>query len=323
MRVALERHHVALLDRDAERVVVRAGVVLDPQLEGLLRRRPGDVEEELPRVGVGLGLDLRSLRRRRRHRQPLRRDDLEAQRRAQVVPVDVVERVQVEAEIHLAGTQAQHALGRALFEANYKEEALTYLEKAAELEPTTRTLLDLAVAYSGAARLDDAEAAYGRLLKQNPGFPIALHNLGSLAYRRGNHERAIAHFGHALQADPAYLLARLHLGEALEAAGRPREAYRAYEQVLGMEPRNPQEAKGYIDALYGLAALDLANGAHERAGQLLTELIRIAPNHNKAYYAYGQLLLYMGHPEDAQKAFDKHVQILAAEEPKGPVAMGD
>jgi tetratricopeptide (TPR) repeat protein len=101
------------------------------------------------------------------------------------------------------------------------------------------------------------------------------------------------------------------------------EAYRSYEQVLEREPRNANEASAYVDALSKLASLDLKMGAHERAGQLLTELIRLAPKHNRAHYAYGQVLLYMGREDDAQKAFDEHVRILAAEESQNLEAMGN
>ena len=228
-----------------------------------------------------------------------------------------------EVESDPSNAQKQHALGRALYEANFREQAIVHLERAAELNPSVRTLLDLAVGYSGGARLDDAERTYGRLLELSPGFSIALHNLGALAHRRGEFDEAVGYFNRALEKEPDYLLARLHLGDSLNALGRLQDAYRTYEQALELEARTAQEAKGYIDALYRLAALDLKMGAHERAGKFLTELIRLAPNHDKAYYAYGQVLLYMGYPDEAQKAFDKHVQILAAEEPKSPVAMGD
>lgn len=213
-------------------------------------------------------------------------------------------------------------LGRALHEANLKEEALPYLERAAELEPSVRNLLDLAIGYSGAARLDDAERTYERLLELSPDFPIAVHNLGMLAHRRGNYEQAITYLNRALELEPKYLLAQLHLADSFKSSDRPKEAYGAYERVLALEPRNPQEAGGYIDALYKIASLDLKMGAYERAGRFLTELIGMAPNHNKAYYAYGQVLLQMGYPTEAQKAFDKHVQILAAEQPSS-AAMGE
>ena len=228
-----------------------------------------------------------------------------------------------EAEADPTNAEKQHALGRVLYDANFKEQAIVYLERAAEMNPTVRTLLDLAVGYSGGARYDDAALTYKRLLEMSPNFSIALHNLGALAHRRGDYDESVAYFTRALEKEPDYPLAKLHMGDSLRDSGRLQEAYQSYELVLEREPRNAQEAGAYVDALYKLASLDLRMGAHERAGQLLTELIRLAPKHNRAHYAYGQVLLYMGREDDAQKAFDEHVRILAAEAPRSLDAMGN
>ncbi|NIL99868.1 MAG: tetratricopeptide repeat protein [Acidobacteria bacterium] len=245
-----------------------------------------------------------------------------------------LERLSAEAEKKIAplrqaveadpGNAENHRqLGRALHEGGYQQEAVLHLERAAELAPGVRTLLDLTVGYSGAARLDDAERTSKRLLEMAPDFSIPLHNLGTLAHRRGEYDEAIGYFNQALEKEPEYMLARLHLGDSLRSSGRLQEAYRAYESVLELEPQNPREANNYIDAFYKLAALDVKMGAHQRAASLLTELIKLAPDHNRAHYAYGQVLLHLGRPEEAQRSFDRHVEILAKEESRSPAAMGD
>ena len=119
------------------------------------------------------------------------------------------------------------------------------------------------------------------------------------------------------------MTARRHLGDALKSAERYREAYRAYEQLLGMKPSNPAEAELYVDGLYQLGSLDLMMGAYDRAGSFLAEVIQASPEHHAAYYAYGQVLLQMGRPAEAQQAFDKHVELLEQRKPKGPVATGE
>ena len=251
-----------------------------------------------------------------------------------VLTREELERLSVEAEKKIAplreaveadpGNAEKHRqLGRALHEAGYQQDAVVHLERAVELAPGVRTLLDLTVGYSGAARLDDAERTSRRLLQIAPDFSIPLHNLGTLAHRRGEYDKAIGYFNQALEKEPTYMLARLHLGDSLRSVGRMTEAYRAYESVLELEPQNPREAQNYIDAFYKLAALDAKMGAHDRAATLLTELIKLAPNHNRAHYAYGQVLLHLGRPDEAQRAFDRHVEILEAEELRSPVAMGD
>ncbi len=258
----------------------------------------------------------------------------DADGKTSVLTREELERLSIEAEKKIAplrqaveadpgNAEKQRQLGRALHEAGYQQEAVVHLERAVELDPGVRTLLDLTVGYSGAARLDDAERTSRRLLQIAPDFSIPLHNLGTLAHRRGEYDEAIGYFNQALEKEPTYLLARLHLGDSLRSAGRLQEAYRAYESVLELEPQNPREANHYIDAFYKLTALDVKMGAHQRAATLLTELIKLAPNHNRAHYAYGQVLLHLGRPDEAQRAFDRHVEILAKEDLRSPVAMGD
>ena len=64
-------------------------------------------------------------------------------------------------------------------------------------------------------------------------------------------------------------------------------------------------------------------GAHERAGRFLEQLIRLDPEHDKAYYAYGQVLMHLGKTDEAEKAFAKHVEILSKKRPTSAAAMGE
>jgi tetratricopeptide (TPR) repeat protein len=220
--------------------------------------------------------------------------------------------------------QARRRLAIALHDADLREEALEQFQKAAELSPGPRALLDLGLAYGSLSLLPEAEQAYRSLLEIQPEHPIALHNLGNLMVKRGELQPAIDLYRQALAADPGYVLAHYHLAEALKAAGRYEEAYRIYEKVvLDLEPRNAQDAATRNDALYGMASLDLQMGALERAGEMLAELVRIDPQHPKAHYAYGQVLLQLGRPEQAQREFEAHMRVIAELKPTGAVASGE
>ena len=222
------------------------------------------------------------------------------------------------------GDASRHAiLGRALIDAHYMEEAVAHYETAAELDPEYRRLLDLGRAYELAARLEEAVEVYEMVLEAVPDLPAALYNLGKLAHRRGEYERAVGLFQRVLVREPGHMQAQLHLGDSLRSIGRNREAYRAYEKVLAIEPTNARDAGAFVEALYELSALDLMMGAHDRAKQFLEEILRLSPEHDKAYYAYGQVMLHLGQPEKAQQAFAKHAEILAAREPTSGAAMGE
>ena len=219
--------------------------------------------------------------------------------------------------------EAHRRLAIALHDSGRAQEALSHAEIVAELRPGMRSLLELAIAYSSVSRDLEAERIYDELLTRAPDFPIALHNLGNIAFKRGETERAVELYGRAIAADPGYLMAHFHLADALTRAGRYREAYRTYERVLGLEPTNAHEFALFDDALYRMASLDIKMGAHERASRLLTALLRENPRHEAAYHAYGQVLLELGRVEESQRAFEAHERLVEQQQSEGPVTTGE
>jgi tetratricopeptide (TPR) repeat protein len=72
------------------------------------------------------------------------------------------------------------------------------------------------------------------------------------------------------------------LGDALQSAGRPKEAVAAYEQALRLKPRS-------LRALRSLAGALSAEGQVPRAKQILDRAIQIAPSDPESWYKYGLL----------------------------------
>jgi len=216
--------------------------------------------------------------------------------------------------------QAQRRLAIALHGSKRREEALVHFERAAELAPTPRSLLDLALAYGSLSRLDDAEKTYRRLLALTPDDPIVLHNLGNIALKRGDTTEAIDLYRRALTSRPDYVLASYHLGNALRQAERDDEALAAYRHTLELEPKSAADLSARDDALYQTAALLIQRGAYDQAEPLLVQLLRVNPDHPNASYAYGQVLLQLGRTEEAQRAFAHHVEIMSRQTPSGPTA---
>jgi tetratricopeptide (TPR) repeat protein len=218
---------------------------------------------------------------------------------------------------------AHRRLGIALHKLRRRDEAVAQFEAAVEIEPSVRHLLDLGLAYNSVARVPEAEAAYERLLSIEPNHAVALHNLANLAGKRADRKRAVELYNKAIAADPQYLMAQYHLARELEKDEQYKQSYRAYGKVLEMEPRNQQELDLFDDSLYRMASLDIKMGEYVRAGQMLEEVIRANPKHDSAYYAYGQVLLQIGQPEAAQKAFETHMRILSEQHPKNPMSTGE
>jgi tetratricopeptide (TPR) repeat protein len=217
--------------------------------------------------------------------------------------------------------EARRRLAIALHDSGYAQEALPHFEKVAALRPgTMRSLLDLAMAYSSLSRELEAERIYKRLLTWTPDVPVALHNLGHIAFKRGETERAVELYERAIAVHPGYLVAHFHLADALTQVGRYREAYRVYEHVLDLEATHAHEVALFDDALFRMASLDITMGAHERAARLLTALLRENPQHEAAYYAYGQVLLQLGREEEARRAFEAHTRLLERPRRDGPMS---
>jgi tetratricopeptide (TPR) repeat protein len=122
---------------------------------------------------------------------------------------------------------------------------------------------------------------------------------------------------------PDYLLAYSQLARALKQSERYRDAYRAYETVLTLEPRTGRELGAYDDALYQLAALDISMGAFERAATTLRTLLEASPEHPHAHYAYAQVLLHAGRHEEARRELERHMSIRAGMKSSAPVATGE
>ena len=81
-----------------------------------------------------------------------------------------------------------------------------------------RELAD-AFALQQAGRLDDAEAAYAKVLAKMPDDPVALINAGALALTRDDLPMALARLTRAVQHVPANAIARNNLGFAQLRSG--------------------------------------------------------------------------------------------------------
>jgi tetratricopeptide (TPR) repeat protein len=247
-----------------------------------------------------------------------------AEHRIPEMPDDAeLERLRAAAAADPSSVRARRELALALGKAGLPGEAVEIFERAVAASPTPDNLLDLAMGYGMAARYDEADKAYRRLIALVPDHAVALHNLGNISMKQGKPEEAIRLYQAALEARPGYLLAQFHMADALRDLGMYREAYQTYERVLSLEPTSPQELQAYDDALYELASLDLKMGAHARAAEMLKELVTLRPDHASAHYAYGQALLQLGRTEEAQREFETHMQLQAKATRTSPMAHGD
>jgi tetratricopeptide (TPR) repeat protein/predicted Ser/Thr protein kinase len=87
-----------------------------------------------------------------------------------------------------------------------------------------------------AGRLDEAEKAHRTLLDLVPGEPRHWYNLGHLLLARGRSVEAVEAFTKARDGAPKDARTRVGLADALEHAGRRREAAAEWEEAVKLDP---------------------------------------------------------------------------------------
>src|SRR5687767_4170383 len=106
-----------------------------------------------------------------------------------------------------------------------------------ELPPALRAPFEAGVQALKAGRLDEAEAAFQRVLREGGRTAFVHNNLAIVYQRREQHERAVAQLREAVRLDPAYAAPRILLGASLLTLGRAAEATTVLEKAVKLAPR--------------------------------------------------------------------------------------
>ena len=163
--------------------------------------------------------------------------------------------------VHVAGQKMEAISGQILFDfdasalggvrafperkqsANRVREAESWFQKGLELEET-------------GAPVQEAIAAYQKVLELNAQAAGALVNLGTIYYRQRKFAEAERYYRAATEADPDYALAQFNLGNLYDEQNRMKQAHEHYTAALRLNPN-------YADAHFNLALL------YERSGDNL------------------------------------------------------
>jgi tetratricopeptide (TPR) repeat protein len=91
---------------------------------------------------------------------------------------------------------------------------------------------------------------HSRYVALAPSEPNAHDSLGMSYQWAGRFDDAMAEYIRALQLDPAFEVAVVHLGNAYFQTGRYREAIDAYKRYIRIAPSNHERARGYSLVAY-------------------------------------------------------------------------
>lgn len=166
--------------------------------------------------------------------------------------------------------------------------------------PLTRQeqeLLARAHALQRAGNWGDAAALHRKLLKNHPGQPLLLNNVGMAALMLGQAAEAVNAFKLSLRQNAAQPNALNNLGVALQQLARQTEALACFEQALQLNPGFAQASFNRGNALLALRQPQAAIASFDQA-------LACNPGYAKAYLNRGICLLEIGHPEAALADFD-------------------
>ena len=143
--------------------------------------------------------------------------------------------------------------------------------------------------------LDEAEAAYTRLLAAQPGqYPAVLY-LGIVRAQRGDWTAAVASFREAARRRPREAAVHFNLGKALTAAGEPLEARRALTRALELRSGSAETWNEMGLAAQASGDAGEGEGAFRRA-------VALQPDYFEAWNNLGLLLLGRGNEAAAAEA---------------------
>jgi len=155
--------------------------------------------------------------------------------------------------------------------------------------------------YIGAAeaadgKVEKAKAAFEEAIRLNPKDPRPLNDLGFLMEQQGDLAGAMDLYKRALDARPAFVLARTNLAELLAKQGDEGGAIREYEEAVREAPESPEFQ-------YNLARHLATAGRTEEALASYRKTVSLNPKDVRAWNNLGLLLAQEGHNGESEKAY--------------------
>jgi Flp pilus assembly protein TadD len=207
---------------------------------------------------------------------------------------------------------------------------------AQTLPPSLQADFETGVAALKAGRLDEAETAFLRVLREGGKISFVYNNLGIVYQMQGDQKRAVVQFREAIRLQPNYAAPRILLGASLLAMGQDAEATRELERAVKIQPDEPlahvQLAHAYkrtgnyaglveqYRALHSLQPDDpeflyqLGHAYSDQAEWCLIEIGKIDRNSVRLYETLGESYHREGHLDLAVVAYKRAALV----DPKQP-----
>jgi Flp pilus assembly protein TadD len=152
-------------------------------------------------------------------------------------------------------------------------------------------------------KLEEAEDVCSDILDERPDNAEALHLLGLIFHKRGDHNRAAKHIRKAIKVNPNDADAYYDLGNVLQDKGQITSAITNYKKAVKL---NPQYVEAYNNM--GIALQD--SGRLDKAIASYKEALRINPDYVDAHNNIGVAFQEKGQLDEAITHFQKALLLM-------------
>ena len=199
------------------------------------------------------------------------------------------------------------SLGFVFFQRGYIEQAEGFFQQAVKEDPmSAEAYYGLGSSYLNQQKNKEARDCFERTLNLHASYqgtaPNAWNNLGILAAREGDVDRAIDDFQRALQIDPNHIIALDNLGSAYRQKRDWPAAQRVLECALTLNAEDPE-------ANYSLGMVYAQQNDAQHAYEYLQKAIAARPAYPEALNNLGILYLRTHRPEEAILSFEESIRV--------------
>ncbi len=219
-------------------------------------------------------------------------------------PDQAAEELQRVLEMQPASDDAHRLLGDILLKRGRSEEALSELKKAVEIRPDyPENQRILGRAHYDLGRYAEAVRFFTRLTELQPDNSRGYQMLGAAYQASGQNSRAIENYerSNTIRPDPK---AYANIGIIHYAQRRFREAARALEESVRLDPNSAQQLRYLGDTYHQLGDSVRARGAYLRAVAVCESLLRVNPEDAQALSLLAVSEAKLGRHADARLHID-------------------
>ncbi len=176
------------------------------------------------------------------------------------------------------------------------------LDAAPEAVKVTKATLEKALALHQAGKLDEAEAIYNAVLRQQPDNASVLHDLGVVHAQRGEFSRAAELIRKAVEIAPGKAAYHSTLGNIFTDLGLHEDAVTSHERALAITPDSAEVLVNRGTALF-------RGGRHEAAMASFARALAIRPEYVDAHCNCGSVLASLKRYTEAIASYDRAIAI--------------